>query len=157
MKKIAVLVALMIVQEINAKFFLRTSDQVFYKSLIDAAKNSDAKVAYLVMLGCPRFQNACLSKLHTLPDKLLKVRCITDDSFEPWKYPYFAQILTSEKKDCRRYQSALIMGTHHKPLVSFSAKSYLLTYTFEVIDNPQDLELMKEKFDKQWEELKSCR
>jgi hypothetical protein len=157
MKKIAVLVALMMVQEINAKFFLRTSDQVFYKSLIDAAKNSDAKVAYLVMLGCPRLQDACLSKLHTLAGNLFKVKLITDDSFEPWKYPYFAQVLTSEKKDCRRYQSALIMGTHHTPLVSFSAKSYLLTYNFEVIDNPQALELIKQEFDKQWKELKSCR
>ncbi|MBP6892227.1 hypothetical protein KBB68_01460 [Candidatus Babeliales bacterium] len=154
-KKVFYLAILIIVPNINAKFFLRTSHQIFYKTLKEAVRYSDAKVIYLIMLGCPSLQNACLHELHTNSSRLLKVKLITDCKFDLWRYPYFSQAYVGEQKKYANSQSALIMGSLYKPLIAFETKSRFLTYESAIINNRQDLELIKKEFEQRWENLKN--
>ncbi len=161
MKKIVLLCAMLLVMhEMNPKFFLRSSHQVFYDMLTDAASHSDAKAIYLFMLGSSKFQKICLDELHAQKSKILQVKVITDCPFEPWTYPYFSQasIIAEQKMfQSNRSWSALIMGCNHEPRIAFTTKLSLFKNNFELYDKAQHLQAIKEEFEKEWQDLQGFR
>lgn len=161
MKKFVLLCAMLLVMhEMNPKFFLRSSHQVFYDMLTDAASHSDAKAIYLFMLGSSKFQKICLDELHAQKSKILQVKVITDCPSEPWTYPYFSQasIIAEQKMfQSNRSWSALIMSCHYESRIAFTANLSLFESNFKLYDNAQHLQAIKNEFEKRWQDLQGLR
>lgn len=155
MKKIMFLFAVTMMHQNYARIFLRTSHEIFYKTLIESSHHPDAKVVYLCMVGSPRLQDACLSALHAVSDKIFGVRLITDSLFESWKYPYFLQAEVNKKY--KYMQIALILGQGYKPLIMFETNNRWVYSGLNISDNYKDLERQKKEFDQYWDDLRNGR
>ena len=143
--------------EMHAIRFLRPSHQVFYQSLKVAAKHPDSKIAYLLMLGCPRLQNACLDALHA-DTPIFSVKLITNTPYDCWKYPYFSQRIALASLGCKNIQLALFVGFNYKPLLLIENQKLKFFNEIKITNNPEHLEDAKRKFDSDdWQGLANRR